>query len=176
MSAFMVSKDHIDAIVTTAMHGPKDGHSRWEHGCVKWAAHDPRETHWQEQEWRSLAIGGMALLVSKAGEMTATQVGEMLWTENERSVEARYPSDHAEMLSVDYCLGYEYAKTPRALTIAEAFSAIACLEYQSCEHDGWVDSEACRFLFSLRDSLVNALPGYAAAQWEVNFDRAPTSA
>jgi hypothetical protein len=162
MSAFMVGKDHIDALVSVALHGPTDGVGKWE--GPRWAAHDPRVTDWQAQEWRQCAL---------QGPFTPDRLGEMLWTENERSVEARYPSDHAEMLSIDYCLGYAYTPVPIKcrLTLAAAFSAIACLSYQSCEHDEWGDSEAYRFLDALKSSLVNALPGYSEAPWEVDFAR-----
>lgn len=171
MSAFMVSKDHIDAIVAVALHGPSDAEGRWE-GGPRWAAHDPRETHWQNQEWRQCSLYG-STGNSSVKPVTPDQLGEMLWTENERSL-SRYPTDHAEMLDVvDYLLGYTYTPVPikHRLTAAQAFSAIHCLEYQSCESDDWTDTEAHRFLAALTHSIIGVLAGYAAAQWEVSFDR-----
>lgn len=42
--------------------------------------------------------------------------------------------------------------------------AIASLEYQSCEHDGWVDSEARVFRQALRRVAITELPGDSAAE------------
>ncbi len=169
MSAFMVGKDHIDALVSVALHGPTDGAGNWE--GPRWAAHDPRATSWESQEWRQCSLHATGNASVRA--VTPDQLGELIWTENERSVEARYPSDHASMLSVDYCLGYTYTPVPIKfrLTAAQAFSAVACLEYQSCESDDWTDSESWRFLDALKSSLIGVLPGYADASWEVDFAR-----
>ena len=38
--------------------------------------------------------------------------------------------------------------------------AIACLEYQSCEHPDWPTSRARRFCEELRDRCIDRLPGY----------------
>jgi len=51
--------------------------------------------------------------------------------------------------------------TPDPLVVLKA---IACLEYQSCEHPGWLDSEARVFCQALRRVAITALPGYSAAQ------------
>jgi hypothetical protein len=47
----------------------------------------------------------------------------------------------------------------------QVIKACDCYEYQSCEHDGWADSEACRFITSLRKGAAHALPGYDGADW-----------
>lgn len=169
MSAFMVSKDHIDALVHVALCGPSEREGRWEE--PRWAQHDPRVTSWRDQQWQQCVAHGYTGNGSVAA-ITPDALGEMLWTENERSIESRYPSDHAEMLSVDYCLGYEWTRPAgRPLSCAAAFKALDCYEYQACEHDGWVDSEAKRFVDALRGAIAGVLPGYDAAQWEVDFER-----
>jgi len=43
--------------------------------------------------------------------------------------------------------------------IGAIFRSIACLEYQSCEPEGWKESKACHLLQSLRDALLSRLPG-----------------
>ena len=43
--------------------------------------------------------------------------------------------------------------------IGAIFRSIACLEHQSCEPEGWKDSNACDLLQSLRDALLSRLPG-----------------
>lgn len=179
MSAFMVSKDHIDAIVHVALYGPSGAEvgSRW--GAPRWARHDPH-TLAGPQEWRQ-CVPPHGHAAGSYVAITPDALGELLWIENERSIEDRYPSDHAEMLSIDYCLGYQYAY-PRgapalscAAACAAAFKAITCLDYQSCEHNGWPDSEAHRFLTELRCCVCAVVPGYDRAQWEVSFDRAESS-
>ena len=50
-------------------------------------------------------------------------------------------------------------------------SAIACYEYQSCEHPGWATSEAHDFCHALRIKMIRMLPGYADAPWEVTEAR-----
>lgn len=40
------------------------------------------------------------------------------------------------------------------------------LEYQSCEHPGWRESEAARFCDALRSHLIARLPGMDEAPWE----------
>lgn len=165
MSAFMVDKEHIDAIVTIALFGPRGMEGDWER--PRWEAHDPRVTEHDAQEYRECVREHDASRY--AVTISPDRLGDILWTENERSIEARYPSDHAEMLTADYCLGYRYQPWSRiGLTHAEAFKAIDCLEYQSCEHDDWRDSEAKRFLDVLRGALIGTLPGYGAAKWEVS--------
>lgn len=43
--------------------------------------------------------------------------------------------------------------------IGAIFKSIACLEYQSCEPDGWKDSNAFGLLQGLRDALLSRLLG-----------------
>lgn len=43
--------------------------------------------------------------------------------------------------------------------IGAIFRSIACLEYQSCEPEGWKESNACHLLQSLRGALLSRLPG-----------------
>jgi hypothetical protein len=49
--------------------------------------------------------------------------------------------------------------------------AIACLEYQSCEHPDWATSQARRFCLELRDHCVERLPGYQQAPWALSDRR-----
>lgn len=66
---------------------------------------------------------------------TAGRVGAMLLAENTRSVNYLHDEDDWEPV---YLL-HPLPGTPDPLAVLKA---IACLEYQSCEHDGWLDSEA----------------------------------
>lgn len=176
MSAFMVSKDHIDALVHVALYGPSGAETGRQWEAPRWARHDPR-TLVGPQEWRQCVRPYGRTASSSYVAITPDALGELLWIENERSIENRYPHDHVEMLNIDYCLGYQYAY-PHALALscAATFKAISCLDYQSCEHDGWPDSEAHRFLTELRECVCAVVPGYDKAAWEVSFDHVGLSA
>jgi hypothetical protein len=173
MSAFMVSKAHVDALVGVALNGPRDAESRWE-GGPRWAAFDPRETHWQEQEWRQVALYGTGNCSVKP--VAPSDLGDLLVIENVRSITARYPDtlDGEPMPGpIDAYWDAPYSYAPgRRLTCAEALKAIDCYEYQACEHDEWADSEAKRFCDGLRASIVGVLPGYSAAPWEIDTTHA----
>jgi hypothetical protein len=152
VSAFVVSKKHIDALVGAAM--PGKGGSRmglyWYHeGTGKTAAHSD-----------------------------ADAIGQMLWDECVKSVSARYPSDDVERdLPGSYILSPErvgewtipyvypmFAPLPQPVAILKA---ISCYEYQSCEHEGWDTSEAKTFCQYLREHVICDLPGYEEAVWEI---------
>jgi hypothetical protein len=98
-------------------------------------------------------------------------VGRMLIRENIASVEGRHPDTEGkpdsmpgEYLEAD---GYSFSTYGLHFTPAAVLKAIACYEYQSCEHKGWKDSKAAELCEALRHELINALPGYDDAEWEV---------
>lgn len=113
MSAFVVSKTHIDVIVGAA---------------VKLGATDP------------------------------TSIGAMLWAENFKSVNHRY--DEGDPVP-EYKYREPPIKVPKSMVDAEkvevsapvVFKAIRCLEYQSCEHDGWKTSDAKQTCADLKCAL-----------------------
>lgn len=73
---------------------------------------------------------------------TLKRLGEMLWLANHRSVNARYNED----IQVPE---YEPELIEAPLGAVHVIAAIHCYDYQSCEHDGWQESEAfrlCRLL------------------------------
>lgn len=162
MSAFIVSREHIDALVSVAISGPREC-EHW-HRPFSFYAHDGETlADWQE-----------ALRV--VDFTTADEIGRTVWNENAVSVRTRYP---------DLYSGGEYpgadadfdASTPHEYTFSnvapmhrpsavEALKLIDCYEYQSCEHPGWRESAARRFCDALRGALITALPGYAEAPWE----------
>ena len=47
----------------------------------------------------------------------------------------------------------------------EILKSIACYEYQTCEHDAWKDSEAAAFCSALRHHEISCLPGFEDAAW-----------
>jgi hypothetical protein len=127
MSARIVSKAHIDALVTAALElGTKD-------------------------------------------DQQANDLGKMLWAENAASIHYRYPDTAENDANYPGPVGFSKAQVDayhfertRHLDPVTVMRAIACYEYQTCEHPGWPASEAHSFCVNLRDDLIGKLPGYRA--------------
>jgi hypothetical protein len=174
VSAFVVSKAHIDALVSVAVYGPKDCEGQWR--GFNWAKHDPRKVDWSDQAWTQVSRDGLAQLRKAENEITGDELGFILWAENVASVHYRYPGEDVDTLPGTYAAdgrhevshGYTFSRLGKLPTAVEAFSLIACLDYQSCEHPEWIDSEAYRILDQLKEALIRHLPGYSAAPWEWN--------
>ena len=142
MSAYIVEKATIDAILTFALTG------RQKFGTIKRIAGDNRP-----------------------GEYTVTtdydinQIGQALWDENVRSVNARY-SEQSEFEAYKFKALHKLpGKDGRYLAPIDIIKICQCLEYQSCEHDGWQDSFAKDFLDRVVSAAIRCLPGYEDAPW-----------
>lgn len=138
MSAFIVGEEHIRYLVNAGL-----SRSICPHGI----------------SWRG---GGSLQRGEQDTAERANRTGAMLWEENYRSVNYRYRES-------DAAPSYQH----RAADLYDRFDpvqvlkAIACFEYQSCEHSGWKGSEAAAFCEELRLAAIARLPGYDAAAWEV---------
>jgi len=154
MSAYIVSKRHIDAIVTLITDGPSGVHrGRWD---VK----------------RSIEYAFGYVLDCQDGR---DRLGRELWSENLKSVAYRYPEDTPSerpgpvSTNVDIDVELYFHATGRALTVVEALMALNGYEYQCCEHDAWRESRARDVIERLRHSLVSVLPGYNDAKtWSIS--------
>ncbi len=174
MSAFIVNRQHIDAMVAVAMFGPSD------------AAPSPGSA-WRLTRWldtRPPQSSGMAWYIEHQQEASADgagRLGDLLTLENVRSVEYRYSGADSlpgtyEGTTPDWINPYdtpaaELRRLPRPSAV-ECLKLLACYEYQSCEHPGWRDSEAAQFCDALRRQVVAYLPGFDAAPWEWTFPMA----
>lgn len=171
MSAFVVDKAHIDAMIQAGIEFRLYGSD------LSWYHEDQRH---------ELTLAN------------ADAVGAMLWGENARSVGYRYSydgrvgyygpegaaeleADHGEDLpgryvDVEVAPGvtidmpewaepYAYKRYGNALKPVVVLKAIDCYEYQSCEHDEWAESEAHAFCHALRKRMIHSLPGYEDAPW-----------
>lgn len=63
------------------------------------------------------------------------------------------------------CCYFQNCTLPLPARIAQVCKAIACYEYQSCEHPGWRTSEARAYCHALRVAWCKKLPGYEEAEW-----------
>lgn len=93
-------------------------------------------------------------------EQNAQHFYEVLKRENIRSVNRRY---NKTTPALD--LGFR-CYVPHVSEI-QALKAIACLEYQSCEHKEWETSHALKVLQAIKDAIFRDLPGYKEAAWEI---------
>ncbi len=141
MSAFIVGKVHIDAILRVAI------------------VHIPgSQFHWYyHEEHRDLT--------------DPDAIGGRLVAENAASVHYRYPQDPIDGLPgpTDAYWMKPYFYSPfggRVPTVVEGLKLIKCYEYQSCEHPNWETSEAKAFCDALKEHLIRHLPGYDDAPWE----------
>lgn len=138
MSAFLVSFPHVDAILSAV-----------ERCRFRWVEM-PDGTR---LEWAS------------TGDFTV--IGKELLAENIRSLRAAYPNSWREMVNVDVN-AYRFVRDD-AFAAASAIAAVKlcnCLEYQSCEDDGWDSSYARRFLDFARRVIILSSPEYDAAPWD----------
>lgn len=148
MSAFIVSKEHIDVLLAAGLHS-KYGH------CLTWYDRPPEQ-------------GGAEL--HELSFVNVDEIGQMLVSENVQSVRARYPDiDHGGIApgpAVEYWREpYTYANPGFDPTPVETLKALGCFEYQSCEHEGWETSEALRFCEALRADAIERLDGMETAPW-----------
>lgn len=182
MSAYVVSKKHVDLLVRAAIHYGKNGGGG---SRMQW---------WEVDESGDYA--GWRYLDEHADgtdpqRVTASQLGQLLVSENVRSVSYRYSEpgrvyyygaeEASSMDDLDadagelpgpsdpyYAGPYVYSDPGRVLSPGAVFKAIDGLDYQSCEHDGWRASEAFAFLESLRQVVCRAVDGYEAAPWALD--------
>lgn len=141
MSAFIVDKSHINAIIQAGLHYPHRDHARW----------------FYDGKWHEL------------NELTANQTGQMLLDENVKAVSIRYPDDEVTNLpgvtDAEWIIPFthHFTKVP---TPIQAIKLIECLEYQSCEDTEWKNTEAFSFCQYFKEQLIGCLPGYDEAKWD----------
>ncbi len=153
MSAFIVGKPHIDAMIRLGLKKPT---SR-----LRWFAVDPSDEGWTYEEH-----------IRELSAETADTVGQMLTCENVLSVRHRYPAVDTGGTAPDpldaywkYPYTYSALQTGRIPTAVEGLKLLDCYEYQTCERDAWNDSEARRFCEALRSRLIESVVGYDEAPW-----------
>lgn len=169
MSAFMVDKEHVDLLVAVGIKGVRGRSVRPDHSWNRpsWYATDLSRL---DPETVTTAMWRMER--RQIDYTTADEVGAMLVATNLDSIHARYP-DTIEAPEetpgpIERYWEHEYRwADPRYVpTAVEALKAISCYEYQSCEHEGWEDSEAKRYCEALRDAVIHHLPGMDDAPWD----------
>ena len=86
---------------------------------------------------------------------------EILWLENMASLFWRYGDAHAEGLASEQSPPFtkgEYNRTCFTnFTPGQIVQSAKCYRYQACEHEGWEDCFAHRFIIGLIDSAAQSL-------------------
>ena len=136
MSAFVVSTGHINAI-------------------LNWA-------NQQRDVIRFYIPGTDRRYYSSNQADDLTAIGELLLTENVRSVNHRYQ----EKCGQD-AFGFR-PNIHQHLKPIEVIKLCNCLRYQSCEHPEWEQSFANKVLDTIISYAIYKLPGYDKAPWTVD--------
>jgi hypothetical protein len=132
MSAFVVNKEHIDLIVSTMIE-------------LKVYVRNP--------------LGGDSY--NYAAEWSADDLGRVLWGQNVKSVQGRYP---AEQFADDYRDVSAYTfKRYHGLKWGPIGTLVSSLDYQCCDADDWETTLAFHYLTKLNEYLVKKLPGTGEA-------------
>lgn len=153
MSAYMCDHDHIEYLVEAGRN------RKIEAGIV-------RDAPTPENPW------GIKVITDPQ------TIGQILWDENRRSIEHRYPDtqsgynlpgpvSNGERSDEQYAYIHpKHSKySGRPIDPVQLIVSCYCYEYQACEHDAWETSEAKRYIESLVHRAVRMLPGYDEAEW-----------
>ncbi len=106
--------------------------------------------------WRLAADG---YLPYDARNLTDTDLGQLLLTENNRSVNYRYEE-------TDEAPAYEHRPVRYdAIDAVTVLKSVQCVNYQSCETDDWKTTAAYGVLKAIEQGAIAHLPGYRDAAW-----------
>lgn len=135
MSAYVVDKTHIDALVTAGLQLPDHGRLRW---------------YWPQPP---LGTPRAALqhFHHELRSSDADRVGQVLFDTNATSVAYLY-DEAAETLT------YRFDALPGTVDPVIVLDALRGYEYQASEHPGWRTSEAHAFCEALRHEAIRSLP------------------
>jgi len=156
VSAFVVDASHIDLLVSAGLVFPE---RHCQNSKLRWQVPNTNPVERVELTYEN-----------------ADAIGVMLWAENYRSVDHRYPDDEEDLPGPDGFSGattltYVFDSIGGMLDPVVVLKALQCYEYQSCEHPEWKTSSARQFCEALRKVAIALLPGYSEAPWSFN-DRA----
>jgi hypothetical protein len=152
MSAFIVSKAHIDALVQAGLAIRRIGNSP-----LRWDAGERPAWTGDHEAYRI----GCQTISRELTHDQADRVGAMLWNENVKSVDHRY-NDHTDREV------YRFPAMTKLRPPVVILKAIHCYRYQACEHPEWESSEAFAFCNALEAATMRNLPGYDDAPWGID--------
>ena len=118
------------------------------------------------------ASGVIQILVSahvdklreQVSEIDPTEIGRTLWSANAISVDTYYEHSLRHEPAEPLVDSYEF-KDVHLIDALTFLKALDCLDYQSCDYDGWNVSDAKQILDDWRRGASAKLPGYDACAW-----------
>lgn len=168
MSAFLVTKAHIDVLVTAAQRF--DRYDAVPPIPTAALTADPVAFRrlveplpyvvGSEPVWRARSVSARGLWTCYADEL-----GRGLWLANAVSICARYGERAEEAAGVALDELRAYRHTPAARGAVHVIKACHCFAYQASEVADWDNSWAKRAVDELEAAAVQSLPGYDAAPW-----------
>ena len=160
MSAFEVSDTHIDILISAALQRIHGDHLTWYHETPGSEIPGTEPGGMLPERRYEEYLAALKRNRREVNPENAGQWGATLLAENRASVNHRYEEDEIEA-------PYTFTEYAGTFKPAAVLAAIACYEYQSCEHPGWKASEAHDFCEALRHRMIGQLPGYRGV-WEIN--------
>src|SRR5581483_1758883 len=143
MSAWIVSKRHIDVLVNAALQFPAYGSKL--RFAIKERKPLPTD-HMRGEPWGPTSIRSFREIMREVTRENASDVGALLWAENVKSYDHRYDGRYKEDHPTE---AYVFKQISSRLEPLVVLRALASYEYQSCEHPGWTSSAAYSFCQSL---------------------------
>jgi hypothetical protein len=154
VSAHMVSRTHVLALVRVAVEGPSDPRTV----CPDNVWHGPRWSALPPAELDGLTLQQVCAVWRRVDWTSCEDLARLLWDANAASVRIRYvDADQAGMVPDVAPFTMSDVRRAHRLSAVDALQALAGYEYQSCEHPDWHESEALRFCERLRRSLCDFL-------------------
>jgi hypothetical protein len=158
VSAYVVSKRHVDLLVRAALaHGADGCRMQW------WQV----DADGEYDGWRIIdADAERRRETHEASYWTPSMVGQMLVSANVLSVVCLYPDTDPSLgdlpgpVDAYYVGPYVYEDPGRVPSSGETFRLIDQLDYQACEYDGWRRSEPFMFQEALRQRACRNVDGY----------------
>jgi hypothetical protein len=142
MSAFVVSKAHIDAMITAAI--------------------DLNINYWNGERWCVVSAATANEVGQALVDECVRSVSYRYPNDDVKAGELPGPGD------AYYVEPYQYMRT-RRFSDAEVRDLVRCYEYQACEHPGWRTSPAEYFCRAVEGKLLSRIPG-EGARWGVEAD------
>lgn len=143
MSAFIVNKSHINAMLQ---------------GAISVTQYAPNFTWYVGNDKRELTA------------FNADEIGQMLLEENVKSVGYRYEDSELTNLpgriDAEYLIPFQHHPMGKIPTPVELIKLTHCYIYQSGEHEDWEGGNAKAFCEALIANAINKLAGYDDAPWE----------
>ena len=138
MSAFIINKSHINAMVTLAMN--------------------ERLTWYHNGQHHEFKAGN----ANQVGQMLLDECVHAVSCRYPDDTIASLPG----MANAEWIIPFVWVPLCRIPTPVEAIKLIHCYHYQSIEDREFDTTEAAAFCESLEATMINKLPGYEEASWE----------